>query len=84
MNYSKNCKDWFYINVMLGLPEVECGQDTIEVVFNLNDTFNGKVYVNGFANDSNCLSEERGRRTASLSVPKNGCGVTTLRSVKKF
>lgn len=64
-----------------GLPEIECGQNSIDIVFNLQDNFNGKIYVQGFANDSKCVAQERGRRTTSISIPKDGCGVTSLRSV---
>ncbi|KAI6229018.1 ZP domain-containing protein [Aphelenchoides fujianensis] len=67
-------------NGQIGKIEVECGEDTIEAVFLTEDVFLGRVFVPGFANDTNCVSRETGRRTTSITIRKDQCGVTTTRS----
>ncbi|KAI6208281.1 ZP domain-containing protein [Aphelenchoides besseyi] len=68
-------------NGQIGKVEVECGEDTIEAVFLTEDVFQGRVFVPGFANDTACVSRETGRRTTSITIRKDQCGVTTTRSV---
>uniref|UniRef100_A0A0K0DA71 ZP domain-containing protein n=1 Tax=Angiostrongylus cantonensis TaxID=6313 RepID=A0A0K0DA71_ANGCA len=80
-------------NGQLGSAEVECGDTTIEVVFLTEDTFKGitlsfsnvlhlgRIFVIGHANDSRCSSRDTGRRTTSIIINKNECGVITTRSV---
>uniref|UniRef100_A0A0N5A9R2 ZP domain-containing protein n=1 Tax=Syphacia muris TaxID=451379 RepID=A0A0N5A9R2_9BILA len=63
-----------------GKAEVECGEDTIEVVFLTESVFQGRVFVVGHSNDKRCVSYETGRRTTSISVRKDQCGVVTTRS----
>jgi len=67
-------------NSLIGAPEVECGEDSIIVVWNTEEDFEGKVFAKGFFNDSNCVSREQGRRTTSITIDKNQCGVVTRRS----
>lgn len=67
-------------NGLVGDPEVECGEDSIIVVWNTEQNFEGKIFVKGFFNDSNCVAREQGRKTTSISVNKNQCGVVTRRS----
>ncbi|KAK6019606.1 hypothetical protein OSTOST_14753 [Ostertagia ostertagi] len=64
-----------------GKPEVECGDTTIEVVFLTEALFEGRIFVIGRANDSNCFSRDVGRRTTSILIDKNKCGVATTRSI---
>ncbi|VDM61389.1 unnamed protein product [Angiostrongylus costaricensis] len=68
-------------NGQLGSAEVECGDTTIEVVFLTEDTFKGRIFVIGHANDSRCSSRDTGRRTTSIIINKNECGVITTRSI---
>uniref|UniRef100_A0A915J092 ZP domain-containing protein n=1 Tax=Romanomermis culicivorax TaxID=13658 RepID=A0A915J092_ROMCU len=63
-----------------GIPEVECLQDSITIVFDLKEKFFGRIYVMGYANDSRCTSIQRGRATTSVIIRRDLCGVTNLRS----
>ncbi|KAE9550676.1 hypothetical protein FO519_006119 [Halicephalobus sp. NKZ332] len=67
-------------NGQIGRAEVECGEEAIDVVFLTEDVFNGRVFVVGHANETDCVSREVGRRTTSISVKKDRCGVVTIRS----
>ncbi|VBB30034.1 unnamed protein product, partial [Acanthocheilonema viteae] len=60
--------------------EVECGEDTIEVVFLTESVFQGRIYVVGHSNDEHCVSRDTGRRTTSITVRKDQCGVAITRS----
>ncbi|PIO72002.1 zona pellucida-like domain protein [Teladorsagia circumcincta] len=40
----------------------------------------GRIFVIGRANDSNCFSRDIGRRTTSILIDKDKCGVVTTRS----
>ena len=71
-------------NGQIGRAEVECGEEAIDIVFLTEDVFNGRVFVVGHANESDCVSREVGRRTTSISVRKDRCGVVTIRSVCFF
>jgi hypothetical protein len=64
-----------------GKAEVECGENTIEVVFLTEQVFQGRVYVVGHANEPECQSRDTGRRTTSITIPKDKCSVVTTRSV---
>uniref|UniRef100_A0A1I7VEH3 ZP domain-containing protein n=1 Tax=Loa loa TaxID=7209 RepID=A0A1I7VEH3_LOALO len=68
----------------LGKAEVECGEDTIEVVFLTESVFQGRIYVVGHSNDGRCVSRDTGRRTTSITVRKDQCGVAITRSVSLF
>lgn len=48
------------------------------------DIFQGRVFVVGHANDTRCVSREIGRRSTSITVRKENCGVVTIRSVIFF
>ncbi|KIH49870.1 hypothetical protein ANCDUO_20054 [Ancylostoma duodenale] len=41
----------------------------------------GRVFVIGHANDTRCFSRNIGRRTTSILINKDECGVVTTRSV---
>lgn len=60
---------------------MECGEKEIEIVFLTEDIFQGRVFVVGHANETNCVSRETGRRSTSITVNKDECGVVTIRSV---
>ncbi|VDN50334.1 unnamed protein product [Dracunculus medinensis] len=60
--------------------EVECGEDTIDIVFLTESVFQGRVYVVGHSNEDQCVSRDTGRRTTSISIRKDQCGVVTTRS----
>ncbi|KHJ94248.1 hypothetical protein OESDEN_05828 [Oesophagostomum dentatum] len=64
----------------LGKAEVECGDETIEVVFLTEALFEGRIFVIGHSNDTRCVSRDTGRRTTSILINKNDCGVVTTRS----
>uniref|UniRef100_A0A1I7WYD3 ZP domain-containing protein n=1 Tax=Heterorhabditis bacteriophora TaxID=37862 RepID=A0A1I7WYD3_HETBA len=64
----------------LGKAEVECGDETIEVVFLTEAIFEGRIFVIGHANDTRCFSRNTGRRTTSIIINKSECGVVTTRS----
>ncbi|EYB90175.1 hypothetical protein Y032_0222g2591 [Ancylostoma ceylanicum] len=68
-------------NGQLGKAEVECGDKTIEVVFLTEAIFEGRIFVIGHANDTRCFSRNTGRRTTSILINKDECGVITTRSV---
>ncbi|VDO24029.1 unnamed protein product [Haemonchus placei] len=65
-----------------GKPEVECGDKTIEVVFLTEALFEGRIFVIGHSNDTNCFSRDVGRLTTSILIDKDKCGVVTTRSVR--
>ncbi|XGW23940.1 hypothetical protein V3C99_005836 [Haemonchus contortus] len=67
-------------NGQLGKPEVECGDKTIEVVFLTEALFEGRIFVIGHSNDTNCFSRDVGRLTTSILIDKDKCGVVTTRS----
>uniref|UniRef100_A0A915EKL2 ZP domain-containing protein n=1 Tax=Ditylenchus dipsaci TaxID=166011 RepID=A0A915EKL2_9BILA len=67
-------------NGQVGRAEVECGEESIEVVFLTEDLFQGRVFVVGHANDTNCVSREVGRKSTSITVRRDQCGVATIRS----
>ncbi|VDL83186.1 unnamed protein product [Nippostrongylus brasiliensis] len=76
-------------NGQLGKAEVECGDTTIEVVFLTEAIFEekcselvplGRIFVIGHANDTKCFSRNTGRRTTSILINKDECGVVTTRS----
>lgn len=50
-------------------------------MFLTESVFQGRVFVVGHSNDEHCVSHETGRRTTSISVRKDQCGVVTTRSV---
>ncbi|VDK49623.1 unnamed protein product, partial [Anisakis simplex] len=60
--------------------EVECGEDQIDVVFLTESVFQGRVYVVGHSNEEECVSRDTGRRTTSISIKKDRCGVVITRS----
>uniref|UniRef100_A0A1I8EZE6 ZP domain-containing protein n=2 Tax=Wuchereria bancrofti TaxID=6293 RepID=A0A1I8EZE6_WUCBA len=68
----------------LGKAEVECGENTIEVVFLTESVFQGRIYVVGHSNDERCVSRDTGRQTTSITVRKDQCGVAITRSVSSF
>ncbi|CAD5209461.1 unnamed protein product [Bursaphelenchus xylophilus] len=67
-------------NGQLGRAEIECGEDNIEIVFLTEDVFQGRVFVVGHSNETECSSRDIGRKTTSIVIPKNKCGVTITRS----
>ncbi|KAK0429218.1 hypothetical protein QR680_011257 [Steinernema hermaphroditum] len=67
-------------NGQIGKAEVECGEDTIDIVFLTEDFFRGRIFVVGHSDDEHCVSREVGRKTTSISVRKDQCGVVTTRS----
>ncbi|KAI6182243.1 ZP domain-containing protein [Aphelenchoides bicaudatus] len=67
-------------NGQIGKAEVECGEENIEIVFLTEDIFQGRVFVVGHANEEGCFSREVGRRTTSITIRKDQCGVVTTRS----
>uniref|UniRef100_A0A914YJF4 ZP domain-containing protein n=1 Tax=Panagrolaimus superbus TaxID=310955 RepID=A0A914YJF4_9BILA len=67
-------------NGQVGRAEVECGEESIDIVFLTEDNFQGRVFVVGHANETDCSSRDIGRRQTSISVRKDRCGVVTIRS----
>uniref|UniRef100_A0A914UX55 ZP domain-containing protein n=2 Tax=Plectus sambesii TaxID=2011161 RepID=A0A914UX55_9BILA len=67
-------------NGQIGKAEVECGEDTIDVVFLTQEIFEGRVYVVGHANESGCQTRDTGKKTTSITVRKDQCDVKTTRS----
>ncbi|VDM37223.1 unnamed protein product [Toxocara canis] len=63
-----------------GKAEVECGEDAIDIVFLTESVFQGRVYVVGHSSEEQCVSRDTGRRTTSISVRKDQCGVVITRS----
>lgn len=63
---------------------MECGDDTIEIVFLTESVFQGRIYVVGHSNEEGCVSRDTGRRTTSITVRKDQCGVAITRSVSSF
>uniref|UniRef100_A0A1I7T4I3 ZP domain-containing protein n=1 Tax=Caenorhabditis tropicalis TaxID=1561998 RepID=A0A1I7T4I3_9PELO len=61
-----------------GNVEVECTDTTIEAVFLTESNFLGRVFVLGHSQDKECVSREIGRRTTSITVPRDKCGVETV------
>uniref|UniRef100_A0A915N673 ZP domain-containing protein n=1 Tax=Meloidogyne javanica TaxID=6303 RepID=A0A915N673_MELJA len=64
----------------MGKAEVECGQEEIEVVFLTEDLFQGRVFVVGHSNETGCSSRDIGKKSTSIIVKKDNCGVVTIRS----
>ncbi|CAJ0584462.1 unnamed protein product, partial [Mesorhabditis spiculigera] len=68
-------------NGQIGKAEVECGEDFIEVVFLTDDDFQGRIFVVGHSNESDCVSREKIHpRSPHIIIDKNKCGVVTTRS----
>ncbi|CAK5076404.1 unnamed protein product [Meloidogyne enterolobii] len=67
-------------NGQVGRAEVECGQEEIEVVFLTEDLFQGRVFVVGHSNETGCSSRDIGKKSTSIIVKKDNCGVVTIRS----
>ena len=63
------------------LPEVLCGPETLNVKFKTQQTFSGRIFVNGHSNEPQCVSRDVGSRTTEIAIPKFSCGVETLRTV---
>uniref|UniRef100_A0AC35GX70 ZP domain-containing protein n=1 Tax=Panagrolaimus sp. PS1159 TaxID=55785 RepID=A0AC35GX70_9BILA len=80
INFVKNVQSIPIPNGQVGRAEVECGEDSIDIVFLTEDTFQGRVFVVGHANDPDCVTRDVGRRQTSISVKKDRCGVVTVRS----
>lgn len=62
-------------------PEIECGAGYIGVSFLLRNNFEGHVYVKGHYNETQCRTGQTGRRTASIRLSFNSCGVQRTRSL---
>lgn len=63
---------------------MECGEDTIEVVFLTQEIFEGRVFVVGHVNETECVTRDTGKKTTSITIRKDQCGVVTTRSVSLF
>ncbi|KAH7728323.1 cuticlin 1 precursor [Aphelenchoides avenae] len=44
------------------------------------DLFQGRVFVVGHANETDCVSRDVGRKSTSITIRKDSCGVVTIRS----
>lgn len=67
-------------NGIIGSPEVECGEETIAVIFNTRDDFQGRVFAVGHSEKPECSTTERERRTTSIELDKESCGIVQLRT----
>ncbi|CAJ0944343.1 unnamed protein product, partial [Mesorhabditis belari] len=68
-------------NGQIGKAEVECGEDYIEIVFLTDDDFQGRIFVVGHANETDCVSRDKVHpRSPHIIIDRKKCGVTTTRS----
>lgn len=62
-------------------PEIECNNNHVTISFNTEKTFEGHVYVKGNYDEGACRADSTGRRSASIQVPFDKCGVRRSRSL---
>ncbi|ETN74246.1 hypothetical protein NECAME_04111 [Necator americanus] len=68
-------------NGVIGEPEVQCGSDSISLLFNSRNPFTGKVFVKGFVSDSDCVMMGDNKNTHRFTVKHNSCGVRRQREI---
>ncbi|CAD5211992.1 unnamed protein product [Bursaphelenchus xylophilus] len=68
-------------NGVVGEPVVECGPHAIEVTFQTQNPFHGRLYVKGRAADGDCSNEQIGRTSTGITLPFDACNVQRLRSL---
>ncbi|KIH63351.1 hypothetical protein ANCDUO_06347, partial [Ancylostoma duodenale] len=62
-------------------PEVQCGSDSISLLFNSRNPFTGKVFVKGFVSDSECVMMGDNKNSHRFTVKHDSCGVRRQREV---
>jgi hypothetical protein len=70
-------------NKHLGGAEVECGEDSLSMLWTTEAPFEGRVFVVNHVNESECVAKNyTGTSTnVAFTVSKDKCGVVTTRSV---
>ncbi|CAD5207194.1 unnamed protein product [Bursaphelenchus okinawaensis] len=68
-------------NAVVGEPTVACGPHAIEVTFQTQNPFHGRLYVKGRSSDGDCSNEQIGRTFTGITLPFEGCNVQRLRSL---
>ncbi|KAL6735191.1 hypothetical protein Aduo_005655 [Ancylostoma duodenale] len=68
-------------NGVVGEPEVQCGSDSISLLFNSRNPFTGKVFVKGFVSDSECVMMGDNKNSHRFTVKHDSCGVRRQREV---
>ncbi|KAK6047636.1 hypothetical protein COOONC_14861, partial [Cooperia oncophora] len=67
--------------LFLGEPEVQCGSDSISLLFHSRNPFGGKVFVKGFVADGDCVMMGDNKQDHRFTVKHDGCGVRRQREV---
>ncbi|WKX96683.1 hypothetical protein Q1695_012820 [Nippostrongylus brasiliensis] len=68
-------------NGVVGEPEVQCGSDSISLIFNSRNPFAGKIFVKGFVADNDCVMMGDNKEKHRFTVKHDGCGVRRQREV---
>ncbi|XGW08026.1 hypothetical protein V3C99_010833 [Haemonchus contortus] len=68
-------------NGVIGEPEVQCGSDSISLLFHSRNPFGGKVFVKGFVADGDCVMMGDNKLDHRFTVKHDGCGVRRQREV---
>uniref|UniRef100_A0AC34QGU6 ZP domain-containing protein n=1 Tax=Panagrolaimus sp. JU765 TaxID=591449 RepID=A0AC34QGU6_9BILA len=64
----------------MGLPEITCNPDTIEMKFKTKKRFNGKIYVQGHYNDPNCrVDYSNGKASEPIKLRHGDCDMNRQR-----
>ncbi|CAJ0606677.1 unnamed protein product [Cylicocyclus nassatus] len=68
-------------NGVIGEPEVQCGSDSISLLFNSRNPFTGKVFVKGYVADGECVMMGDSKTSHRFTVKHDSCGVRRQREV---
>lgn len=65
-------------NRLIGSPEVNCGENQVDLLWTTENPFGGRVFAIGHADDADCFIEAEQPLTTTVlfSIPKSKCGVT--------
>lgn len=63
------------------MTEIECSQNSIEVIFLTRDIFNGRIFVRGHSRSPGCFSRDIGKRLTSIKINTSMCNVKVAKSV---
>lgn len=69
-------------NGVVGNPEIRCGPNSIGIIFDTQNTFEGHVFVKGRYAEPGCRTDETGQLRAGIELPFSSCGLRRTRSVK--
>uniref|UniRef100_A0A7E4W2H8 ZP domain-containing protein n=1 Tax=Panagrellus redivivus TaxID=6233 RepID=A0A7E4W2H8_PANRE len=74
-------------NGIMGMPEIQCNADTIEMKFRTKKKFAGKIYVQGHYNDASCRvdyahPDKEGHPIGGIRLSHGACDMDRQRMIK--